>query len=259
VSCGSTPSLQAGLSGLGQGGDAAASTRQALRHALGERAQDLADNGAIGRACQQFLTRLSDLHAAVDAFCAHAAQPDDLRRSSADLAPSEMAETADQLGAAHHGLHAWCAWRNAQAAARDAGLAALVGAIEAGDVAPARVPAAFETNYARWWVAAAVDEDDVLKRFVSAEHERRIDGVSGAGCGVHGGYPPVDPCQAVCRAADDGQPAAQQRMGRAAAGDHEEAPASAAAPAAGGDSVGRAAADTLSVDEPAVYRAVPVG
>jgi hypothetical protein len=168
-------SLQAGLSGLGQGGDAPAATRQALHHVLGERAHDLAASGAIGRACQQFLTRLSDLHAAVDAFSAHAAQPDDMRRSFADFAPSEMAETADKLGAAHHGLHAWCAWRNAQAAARDAGLAALVGAIEAGDVAPARVPAAFETNYARWWVAAAVDEDDVLKRFVSAEHERRID------------------------------------------------------------------------------------
>ena len=30
-------------------------------------------------------------------------------------------------------------------------------------------------NYARWWLAEAVDEDEVLKRFVSAEHERRID------------------------------------------------------------------------------------
>ena len=39
---------------------------------------------------------------------------------------------------------------------------------------PAQVPVAFEVNYARWWLAEAVDEDEVLKRFVSAEHELRI-------------------------------------------------------------------------------------
>lgn len=50
----------------------------------------------------------------------------------------------------------------------------MVGAIEAGDVAPAQVRTAFEVNYARWWLAEAVDEDEVLKRFVSAEHELRI-------------------------------------------------------------------------------------
>jgi hypothetical protein len=49
-----------------------------------------------------------------------------------------------------------------------------VGAIEVGDVTPAQVPTAFEVNYARWWLAEAVDEDEVLKRFVSAEHELRI-------------------------------------------------------------------------------------
>ena len=79
-----------------------------------------------------------------------------------------------QLEASHHGLHAWCAWRHVQIDARNAGLPALVGAIEVGDVTPAQVPTAFEVNYARWWLAEAVDEDEVLKRFVSAEHELRI-------------------------------------------------------------------------------------
>ncbi|PJO36123.1 DNA helicase, partial [Delftia acidovorans] len=65
-------------------------------------------------------------------------------------------------------------WRNAQAAARAGGLGALADAIESGSLEPAQAPQAFEVNYARWWLALAVDEDEVLKRFVSAEHERRI-------------------------------------------------------------------------------------
>ena len=39
---------------------------------------------------------------------------------------------------------------------------------------PDGLPMAFEVNYARWWSAQAIDADEVLKRFVSAEHERRI-------------------------------------------------------------------------------------
>jgi len=168
-------SLQAGLSGLGLQAPAAAVLRQVLHRVLADRAPGLGEGAAIGIACQQFLTQLSDLHAAVESFVVQAAQPDEARRTFADLAPGEMADAAGRIDAAHAVLRAWCAWRNAQAAARGAGLAALVGAIEAGAIEPARVPAAFEVNYARWWLAVAVDEDEVLKRFVSAEHERRID------------------------------------------------------------------------------------
>ena len=167
-------SLQAGLSGLGQAAAAADATRQALHRVLTERAHELGGTAPIGLACQQALLRLSDLHASVDTFSTQSAQPEGVRRTFADLVPREMADAASRLNAAHSGLHAWCAWRNAQAAARAGGLAALVGAIEAGDIAPARAPAAFEVNYARWWLAGAVDKDDVLKRFVSAEHEQRI-------------------------------------------------------------------------------------
>ena len=166
--------LHAGLSGLGLPATTADTTRQALHRVLTERAHELGDSATIGVACQQTLLRLSDLHGAVDAFSAQAAQPEGLRRTFADLVPCEMADIASRLDTAHHRLHAWCAWRNAQAVARGVGLAALVDAIEAGDVEPSRVPMAFEVNYARWWLAEAVDADEVLKRFVSAEHERRI-------------------------------------------------------------------------------------
>ena len=166
--------LNAGLSGLSLPAPDIDFIRQALHRVLAERAHELNEGGVIGHACQQVLGRLAELNAAVAAFSSCADQPDDVKRAFAELTPGEMADVARQLDSAHAGLHAWCAWRNAQAAARGAGLAALVGAMESGAIEPASAPAAFDVNYARWWLAEAIDEDEVLKRFVSAEHERRI-------------------------------------------------------------------------------------
>ncbi|MGM9428393.1 DUF3320 domain-containing protein [Hydrogenophaga sp. MI9] len=167
-------SLKAGLSGLGLEPAAAAGARRSLHQVLATRRSELGDLGVIGQACHGAMATLTDLNSATDQFCNYAAQPDTVRRAFADLVPEELAETAVQLEVNHHGLHAWCAWRHVQVDARNAGLPSLVGAIEVGDVTPAQVPTAFEVNYARWWLAEAVDEDEVLKRFVSAEHELRI-------------------------------------------------------------------------------------
>lgn len=166
--------LHAGLSGLGLPAAAIDTIRQALHRVLAECIYELNEGAVIGNACQQMMVRLAELNTAVTAFSSNAGQPEEVKRAFADLIPDEMAEVARQLDNAHAGLHAWCAWRNAQAAARSLGLAALIEAIVAGDIEPARVPTAFEVSYARWWLAEAVDEDEVLKRFVSAEHERRI-------------------------------------------------------------------------------------
>lgn len=167
-------SLKAGLSGLGLDPSAAAEARRSLHQVLATRRSELGDSGVIGQACHGVMAKLTDLNSAADQFCSNAAQPDMVRRAFTDIEPVLLAEMAVQLASHHHGLHAWCAWRHAQVDARNAGLPALVDAIEVGDVTPAQVPAAFEVNYARWWLAEAVDEDEVLKRFVSAEHELRI-------------------------------------------------------------------------------------
>lgn len=166
--------LHAGLSRLGLPVTAIDVMRQALHRVLAGRVHELDEGAVIGKACQQMIARLAELNAAVTAFCDNAGQPEEVKHAFADLIPDEMADVARQLDKAHSGLHAWCAWRNARAVALGAGLGALVDAMEAGDIEPARVPAAFEVSYARWWLAEAVDADEVLKRFVSAEHERRI-------------------------------------------------------------------------------------
>lgn len=166
--------LQAGLSGLGLDPSSTAAARRSLHQVLGTRRAELGESGAIGQACHGVVAKLADLTRATDQFCNDAAQPDSIRQTFANLTPLELAGASERLEAHHPGLHAWCAWRHAQIDARNAGLPALVGAIEAGDLTPTQVPAAFEVNYARWWLAEAVDEDTVLKRFVSAEHELRI-------------------------------------------------------------------------------------
>jgi len=166
--------LQAGLSGLGLASDNIEAARQALHCVLSERAQDLAETGDIGKEGQQMLTQLAGFNTAVAAFSAQAAQPEEIKREFAERLPVEMADAVRKIELAQAGLHAWCAWRSAQFAALGAGLGNLAEAIESGSIIPAEIPKAFEVNYARWWLACVVDNDDVLKRFVSAEHERRI-------------------------------------------------------------------------------------
>ena len=167
-------SLKAGLLDLGLDPSSVAAALRSLHQVLATRRAELGDSAVIGLACHLMMEKLEAINGAIDQFCNTASQPESVQRAIADGTPGELAEMAAQLESHHRGLHAWCAWRHVQTDAHNAGLSALTSAIEAGDVAPAQAPNAFEVNYARWWLAEVVDEDEVLKRFVSAEHELRI-------------------------------------------------------------------------------------
>lgn len=71
-------------------------------------------------------------------------------------------------------LRAWCAWRKVKDEALAKGLASIVSALENGAIAPGKVRRVLEVNYARWWLNATVDNEEVIRSFVSAEHEQRI-------------------------------------------------------------------------------------
>lgn len=71
-------------------------------------------------------------------------------------------------------LRSWCAWRQARDEASALGLAALVEGMEQGRIGAGEARTYFETNYARWWLNAVVDDEPVIRSFVSAEHEQRI-------------------------------------------------------------------------------------
>ncbi|XBG31927.1 DUF4011 domain-containing protein [Pseudomonas sp. 13.2] len=71
-------------------------------------------------------------------------------------------------------LRAWCAWRKVRDEAFAAGLAPIVQAMESGAISTGKVRRVLEVNYARWWLNATVDNEAVIRTFVSAEHEQRI-------------------------------------------------------------------------------------
>lgn len=71
-------------------------------------------------------------------------------------------------------LRAWCDWQRTCGQAQALGLSPLVRAIEQGVITLGQTQAAFETNYCRWWVHAALEHDSFMRDFVSSEHERHI-------------------------------------------------------------------------------------
>ncbi|ARU04589.1 DNA helicase [Comamonas serinivorans] len=165
-------SLKAALAGLGLPLDQLLQVRQRLQQTVW--GAEPAVQAALGPACHRVQTALAGLHGAVDALCRAAGQPAAVQQAFGDQPPAQLVDAAAHLTAQAHDLHAWCAWRLAQTEARDLGLGALVDALVSGVVSTAQLPQAFEVNYARWWLDEAVDGDEVLKRFVAAEHERRI-------------------------------------------------------------------------------------
>jgi very-short-patch-repair endonuclease len=72
-------------------------------------------------------------------------------------------------------LRDWCAWRRARGEAVRENLGALVEAYEADAFGSDQLPAVFERSYTQWWLGAVTDEEPVLSRFFSPEHQRRIE------------------------------------------------------------------------------------
>ena len=72
-------------------------------------------------------------------------------------------------------LKAWTAWRWVRNDALAKGMQSLVEAVEKGALAGNTAEEAFRVNYHRWWLNHAVDNDDVIRKFVPAEHVRTIE------------------------------------------------------------------------------------
>ncbi|MBF0394979.1 MAG: DUF3320 domain-containing protein, partial [Alphaproteobacteria bacterium] len=90
-------------------------------------------------------------------------------------APAALTEICGAVVTAAPKLSAWCGWRKARGQASVAGLGPLVAGMESGMVAPGGARRCFEVDYARWWLDELVEGDAVLRDFVSARHESRIE------------------------------------------------------------------------------------
>jgi very-short-patch-repair endonuclease len=145
-----------------------------LERLIGEGNALLEPGGPIAEAGAAYLRAWSALQPAIDRLAAAGHFPDAAKTGFGELALDELIARCTAIVRSESRLHAWCAWRKVRDEALVLGLAPLVDGIENGAVAQGSVRRSFETNYSRWWLNAVVDEDSVIRGFVSAEHEKRI-------------------------------------------------------------------------------------
>ena len=72
-------------------------------------------------------------------------------------------------------LRYWCAWRKVRQDAISAGLASLIDGIEQGYTDGLSAKELLLVNYSRWWVNSVIDYDEVLRKFIPAEHRQKIE------------------------------------------------------------------------------------
>ncbi|MBU2741552.1 DUF3320 domain-containing protein [Acidithiobacillus albertensis] len=151
------------------------SIKTALGRLIGAGNALLEPNGPIAGLGEAYLHAWGRLRPALDRLAAVGGFPDAAKNEFGEQTLDDLIQRCDAILRAESRLHAWCAWRNVSGQGMALGLAPLVTGIENGAVADGQVRRAFETGYSHWWLNAVVDEESVIRSFVSAEHEKRID------------------------------------------------------------------------------------
>ncbi|MFP3443590.1 MULTISPECIES: DUF3320 domain-containing protein [Pseudomonas] len=93
---------------------------------------------------------------------------------TAHLSLSDLKKSCETVVSSEARLKAWCSWRKVRDEAFAVGLSPIVQAMESGAITSGKVRRALEVNYARWWLNTTVDNEEVIRTFVSVEHEQRI-------------------------------------------------------------------------------------
>lgn len=166
--------LTAAMASLAATPEELAAVRASLERLMGDGNTLLEDGGPVGRDGETYCGALEAYGRAIDTFSGLVGPSvADIERMVGE-APCAVAAACQGILPLERKLHAWCAWRKARNEALINGLGPLVAALEKGAVASGDLRNAFETDYARWWLDAMVEGDEVLRSFVSAEHEKRI-------------------------------------------------------------------------------------
>ncbi|SEH33968.1 DUF3320 domain-containing protein [Magnetospirillum fulvum] len=148
--------------------EALGTLKSGLERLLGDGNALLAAAGPAAQAGTALILALDRFEETLATFATEAGAP------LPDERPMGLAELCRAIAPLGPRLKDWCAWRGARAEAITVGLGPLVEGIESGAVAEGQVRAAFETDYARWWLDLVIEEDAVLRQFSSALHEDRI-------------------------------------------------------------------------------------
>lgn len=167
-------SVSAAIGNLASTAEEVELIRAPLHRILGEGNALLDHGGSVREAGKAYLEAWGALQPAIDRL-AEAGHFSDQGKGEFTEAPiEELAMRCNGIIAAAGALRTWCAWRKVRDEALSFGLAPLVEAVETGAISHGQVRRAFETNYARWWLNAVVDQEPVIRGFVSAEHKKRI-------------------------------------------------------------------------------------
>lgn len=149
--------------------------RNELSRLLGDANSLLEPGGSVATAAVRYGEAWRQFEHVVSSLAGFAETTLDDLSKIAEHSISSLAKACRTIADQGPKLRAWCAWRSARSDAVADGLMPVVEALEGGIFAPEKVLEAFEVNYCRWWINAVVDADDVLRSFVSAEHERKIE------------------------------------------------------------------------------------
>ena len=151
-----------------------AAIKAPLERLIGDGNALLEPGGNIAEAGAGYLAAWGALQPALDRLTTAGQLTDAGKTEFAEATLDQLLGRCSAIVGAENRLHAWCAWRKVGDQAASLGLSPLVADIETGAVTPGSVRRVFETNYSRWWLNGVVDEEPVIRAFVSAEHEKRI-------------------------------------------------------------------------------------
>jgi len=145
-----------------------------LGRLIGEGNALLEPSGPIVGTGESYLNALDALQPKLDRLVTVGSFSDAAKSDFQEIPLNNLIERCISIVKSESRLHSWCAWRKIFEKALTFRLSPLVDGIENGAVAPGKARRTFEVNYSRWWLNAVVDQEEVIRTFVSAEHEKRI-------------------------------------------------------------------------------------
>ena len=166
--------LHAAITGWAQQGLDASALRSDLQTLIADRNHLLAPGAAVAMAGAEYLQAWAQVSPSIERLAELGAFAEPTKQEWLSLGVSDLMNRSQRIGAQQAGLRAWCAWRKVRDEAISAGLGSMVAVIEPGALSGKDIQAAFELNYCCWWLATVVEDEAVIRTFVSAEHERRI-------------------------------------------------------------------------------------
>jgi very-short-patch-repair endonuclease len=166
--------ISAALANIANTPEQVSAIKEPLGQLLGEGNSLLEAGGPIANAGSTYLTAYEALLPVIAQLAAAGHFSEESKIEYGDGTLSDLMARCAAIIQAESRLHTWCAWRKVREQAVSSGMESLVAAIESGMFEVKSVRRVFETNYARWWLNAVVDEEPVIRGFVSAEHEKRI-------------------------------------------------------------------------------------